>query len=206
MKPKQKKALKMKKVLEAERQKELKERRKRMARQKSVDDELDPVTRRLLAKKLAEEADKEICSDLFGDIAEAIKGTEDQPKDKQAEEDSRALGISSDTVIAPVVPKRTKIEDMTLKNRKDVERLVNIVAKKMEATTYSRSQKKFFIDKLMPKLCKTLTLDDMNSVKKGINIICNGKAKDPNKKKKKGYGKKIFSYEKWRAISRLFHV
>lgn len=188
LKPKQKKALKMKKKLEEERRKNMKTRQKMLARQKIVDDEIDPVTRRLMAKKLAEEADKEICCDLFGGLEEAIKGP--APKDTQAEVDSEMLGMSSNKPMKPVIVKKTKIEDMPLKNRKDIERLVDMVAKKMESTTYSRSQKKFFIDKLMPKLCKELKLDDMNSIKKGINLICNAKAKDPNKKKKKGFGKK----------------
>lgn len=93
--------------------------------------------------------------------------------------------------VSKPLPPKPKMQEMKINNRKDVDRFIDTIAKKMEESSQSRKQKKYFLQNLLPKICKNLSLEDMNDIKKGLNIICNKKAKDPSKRKKKKGGRNV---------------
>lgn len=154
----------------------------RLQRRQEAMRSLDPVEEKRRAAIAQEKSNQKQISDLFGGMDDlSITKKEDDLGD-MADGDNQDMFADGGDLY---VEKEKKIEEGDILDRDDVNEFVDKVAKKITSTKFLRKENIYFLKTLITKLTDPMKLDDANQIKKHLNVICNKKAKDPSKAKKK---------------------
>lgn len=146
---------------------------------------LDPAEEKRKAAIAQAKSTQNQISDLFGGMEDLSITKKEDDLGEIANDDNLDMGLDDAAGGDLLVLKEKKIEEGDILDRDDVNEFIDKVAKKITSTKFCRKENIYFLKTLITKLTDPMKLDDANLIKKHLNVICNKKAKDPSKAKKK---------------------